>query len=141
MGDEKQLKTQRIGVSLESDLLEDFDSFISEQGYTNRSEAIRDLIREKLTAEKLTEPDTTAVAAIFVVYDHHQSNLAQKLTSLQHSHLLKTISSIHIHITHHNCLEVILLRGKVSEITKLGDNIVSLKGVKLGKVNLIAVDE
>ena len=141
MSDKNQAKTQRIGVSLENDLLCEFDTFINEQGYTNRSEAIRDLIREKLTSEKLTSPQTTAVAAIFVVYDHHQSKLAQKLTHLQHSHLLQTISSIHIHITHHDCLEVILLRGKVSEITKLGDNIVSLKGVKLGKVNLIAVDE
>lgn len=141
MTDNSHGKIQRIGVSLESDLLCEFDTFITKQGYTNRSEAIRDLIREKLISEKLASPQTTAIAAIFVVYDHHQSKLAQKLTHLQHSHLLKTISSIHIHITHHNCLEVILLRGKVSDITKLGDNIVSLKGVKLGKVNLIAVDE
>ena len=132
---------QRIGISLESDLLEQFDLFIKNQGYSNRSEAIRDLIREKLTQEKLGEPETEAVAAVFVVYDHHQAQLAQKLIKLQHSHLLKTISSMHIHIGHHDCLEVILLRGKVREITKLGDSIVSLKGVKLGKVNLISVAE
>lgn len=141
MTDNTEQKTQRIGISLEDDLLSQFDNLISKGGYTNRSEAIRDLIREKLTAEKLKAPNTTAIAAIFVVYDHHQAKLAQKLIKLQHSHLLHAISSIHIHITHHNCLEVILLKGKVKEIQKLGDKIVSLKGVRLGKVNLIAADE
>lgn len=141
MADTPAQKTQRIGISLEDDLLSQFDDLISKGGYTNRSEAIRDLIREKLTAERLADPETTAIAAIFVVYDHHQAKLAQKLIQLQHSHLLQAISSIHIHITHHNCLEVILLRGKIKDIQKLGDNIVSLKGVKLGKVNLIAADE
>jgi len=141
MADNPAQKTQRIGISLEDDLLTQFDDLIARGGYTNRSEAIRDLIREKLTAEKLADPETTAIAAIFVVYDHHQAKLAQKLIQLQHSHLLHAISSIHIHITRHNCLEVILLRGKINEIQKLGDNIISLKGVKLGKVNLIAADE
>jgi CopG family nickel-responsive transcriptional regulator len=134
-------RVQRVGISLESGLLEEFDEFISKQGYSNRSEAVRDLIRDRLTQEQLGDPGTEAVAAVFVVYDHHQAQLAQKLIKLQHSHLLKTISSMHIHIGHHDCLEVILLRGKVSEITKLGDHIVSLKGVKLGKVNLISVAE
>ncbi|MBW8014846.1 MAG: nickel-responsive transcriptional regulator NikR [Planctomycetes bacterium] len=134
-------KTQRIGISLEDDLLSQFDDLITKGGYTNRSEAIRDLIREKLTAQKLKAPETTAIAAIFVVYDHHQAKLAQKLIQLQHSHIIHAISSIHIHITHHNCLEVILLKGKVKEIQKLADSILSLKGVKLGKVNLIAAED
>ncbi|MHC5060632.1 MAG: nickel-responsive transcriptional regulator NikR [Planctomycetota bacterium] len=131
---------QRIGVSLETELLTQFDELIAEQGYHNRSEAIRDLIRSTLTTEKLAKPETQAVAAVFVVYDHHQPHLTQKLAHLQHNELLKTISSIHVHLDHHNCL-VILLRGKVADITKLGDNIVSLKGVKLGRVNLITVSE
>lgn len=134
-------QVQRVGISLESELLGQFDAFITRQGYTSRSEAVRDLIRDRLTQAQLGEPQTEAIAAVFVVYDHHQAQLAQKLIKLQHSHLLKTISSMHVHIGHHDCLEVILLRGKVSEITKLGDHIVSLKGVKLGKVNLIAVTE
>ena len=132
---------QRVGISVEEGLLGRFDKLIARAGYANRSEAIRDLIREKLTAEQLADPKTKAVAAVFVVYDHHQRGLAQKLTGLQHSHLLKTISSMHVHIGHHDCLEVILLRGKVREITRLADNIVSLRGVKSGAVNLIAVDE
>lgn len=132
---------QRIGVSLETELLSEFDELIAEQGYHSRSEAIRDLIRNTLTTEQLAHPDTCAVAAVFVVYDHHRPQLAQKLIRLQHSHLLKTISSMHLHLDHHDCLEVILLRGKVGDITKLGDNIVSLKGVKLGRVNLITATE
>ena len=128
---------QRIGVSLEDALLAQFDRLIRRQGYTNRSEAIRDLIREKLTDERLADPKANAVAAVLMVYDHHQSRLAQKLIELQHDHHLQTISSMHVHIDHHNCLEVVLLRGRVGEITRLGDRIVSLKGVKLGKVNLV----
>jgi CopG family nickel-responsive transcriptional regulator len=134
-------RLQRIGVSLETELLSQFDGLIAGQGYHNRSEAIRDLIRNTLTTEQLARPDTQAVAAVFVVYDHHQPHLAQKLIQLQHSQLLKAISSMHFHLDHHNCLEVILLRGKVGDITKLGDNIVSLKGVKLGRVNLITATE
>ncbi len=134
-------QVQRVGISLESELLGQFDAFITRQGYTSRSEAVRDLIRDRLTEAQLGEPETEAIAAVFVVYDHHQAQLAQKLIKLQHSHLLKTISSMHVHIGHHECLEVILLRGKVSEITRLGDHIVSLKGVKLGKVNLIGATE
>ena len=131
-------QAQRIGVSLEEDLLKQFDKLIARQGYSNRSEAIRDLIRDKLSEAHLAEPDAEAVAAVFVVYDHHQARVSQKLMQLQHSELLKTISSMHVHLGHHDCLEVILLRGSVAEIARLGDSIVSLKGVKLGRVNLIA---
>ncbi len=131
----------RIGVSLENKLLSQFDKLIADQGYTNRSEAIRDLLRQRLTRERLANPKTKVVAAVFVVYDHHQGRLWQKLMELQHSHLLKTISSMHIHLDSHNCLEVILLRGKVGEITKLGNHLVSLKGVKSGRIHLIKTDE
>ena len=128
---------QRVGISLEKELLDGFDKLIESQGYLNRSEAIRDLIRDRLAKKRLADPAAEAVAAVFVVYDHHLTQIAQKLNQLQHSQLLKTISSMHVHLGRCDCLEVILLRGKVSEITKLGDNIVSLKGVKLGRVNLI----
>jgi len=138
MRSERMGNVQRVGISLESDLLERFDALISGQGYSSRSEAVRDLIRDRLAQSQLAQPQTEAIAAVFVVYAHHQAQLAQKLIELQHSHLLKTISSLHVHIAHDDCLEVILLRGSVSEIKKLGDHIVSLKGVKLGKVNLIA---
>jgi len=131
-------KMQRVGISLEAGLLEEFDNLIESQGYGNRSEAVRDLIRQRITEKQLSDPRTDAVAAVFVVYDHHQQSVSQKLTRLQHNELLKTVSSMHVHLGHHDCLEVILLKGKVKEIKKLADNIVSLKGVKLGKVNFVA---
>ena len=134
-------KVQRIGISIEDRLLARFDKMITRHGYQNRSEAVRDLIREKLTEKMLADPRTTAIAAVFVVYDHHQANLAQKLIELQHNRLLHTISSMHIHLDHHNCLEVILLRGKVSRIKKLADSFLALKGVKLGRVNLVSAEE
>ena len=117
-----------------------FDEMIACEGYANRSEAVRDMIRQKLTAKELANPDTEAVAAVMMVYDHHQAKLAQKLMELQHSQHLRTISSMHVHIDHHNCLEVVLLRGKVAQISALGEQIVSMKGVKLGKINLVATD-
>ncbi len=130
-------RVERIGVSLDSELLSMFDKLITKQGYQNRSEAIRDLIRQQLSAERLSHPKTKAIAAVFLAYDHHLTRLMQKLTDLQHSHLLQTISSMHIHLDEHNCLEVIVLRGRVNEINKMAENILSLKGVKLGRVNLI----
>ena len=133
------MDVQRIGISLESDLLEQFDHLIKEKGYSNRSEAVRDLIRDKLAEDKLSDPDAEAAAAVMMVYDHHQADLAQRLITLQHDAHVMTISSMHVHIDHHNCLEVVLLRGKVSQITRLGEQIVSLKGVKLGRVNLISM--
>ncbi len=133
-------KVQRIGISLESDLLEKFDELIDNQGYQNRSEAVRDLIRGRLTEQQLSDPKTEAVAGVFVVYDHHHPQVSQKLTKLQHSQLLKTISSMHVHLGHHDCLEVILLKGNVKDIRELAESIVSLKGVKLGKVNFVATD-
>ena len=129
---------ERVGISVASSLLKQFDKMISGQGYQNRSEAIRDLIRTSLSKEQLENPDNKAVAAVCVVYNHHSSQLMQKLTHLQHNHLLETVCSVHIHLDADDCMEVIILRGKVSDIMKVGENMTSQKGVKLGKVNLIA---
>ena len=131
-------KIERIGVSLEKKLLADFDKIISGQGYKNRSEAIRDLIREKISKKQLADPNTLAVAGVFLIYDHHKTKLTQKLIELQHNHLLEVAASTHVHLDHHNCLEVIILKGKVKEIENLGNKISSLKGVKLSRVNLMA---
>ncbi|MBA7484809.1 putative nickel-responsive regulator [subsurface metagenome] len=133
-------RIERIGVSLEEELLSRFDKLIAKKGYQSRSEAIRDLVRRQLSGEHLADPKAKAVAAVFVVYDHHSTKLMEKLTSLQHSHLLQTISSMHIHLDEHDCLEVIVLRGKVAEINKMAENMLSQKGVKLGKINLVAAD-
>ena len=128
---------ERVGVSLDKELLSMFDELIGTQGYSNRSEAIRDLIRERLSQEQLAKPMAKAVAGIFLVYDHHSTTLSNKLIKLQHNHLLHVIASTHIHLDHHNCLEIIILKGKVKEIKELADQMAALKGVKLSHVNLM----
>jgi CopG family transcriptional regulator, nickel-responsive regulator len=129
---------ERVGVSLEKGLLSAFDKLISAQGYESRSEAIRDLIRQQLSSDRLRDDKAEAVAAVVLVYNHHATAIMERLTDLQHSHVLKTISSLHVHLDHHDCLEVIVLRGKVGEINRMGEKLVSIKGVKLGRVNLLA---
>ena len=127
-------KIERIGVSLEKNLLTDFDKLIANKGYQSRSEAIRDLIREQLSIDKASDPKTTAIAVVCLVYDHHATKLMQKLTHLQHSHLLQTISSLHIHLDEHNCLEVAVIRGNGSKVKEIADRLISTKGVKHGKL-------
>ena len=136
------VQLERIGVSLEKELLSTFDKLIFEQGYQSRSEAIRDLIRQQLSEARLEDPQAKAVAAVFLVYDHHSTKLTKSLIDLQHTHTtggtLQVISSLHIHLDEHDCLEVIVLRGRVSEIHQVADRILSMKGVKLGRVNVVA---
>ena len=129
---------ERVGISLDKELLSQFDELIKKQGYQSRSEAIRDLVRQRLSAEELSDPNAEAVAAVFLVYDHHATSVPQKLIEIQHSHILHAISSLHVHLSEHDCLEIIVLRGRVGEINRVGDNIISTKGVKLGKVNVVA---
>jgi CopG family nickel-responsive transcriptional regulator len=131
---------ERIGVSLDKKLLSMFDKLIAKQGYQNRSEAIRDLIRRQLSGDQLQDPKAEAVGAVFLVYNHNSTKLMQKLTELQHSHLLHAISSLHVHLDEHDCLEVIVLRGQVGEINKMADTLLSMKGVKLGRTNLLATE-
>jgi CopG family nickel-responsive transcriptional regulator len=127
-------------VSLEKELLGAFDVLIGKRGYPSRSEALRDLIRQQISDERLSDPKATAVAAVFLVYNHHSTKLMGMLADLQHSHLLQTISSMHIHLDEHDCLEVIVLRGPAGEINKTAENLTSLKGVKLGRISLLATE-
>jgi len=137
---------ERIGVSLDKELLLTFDKLIAKQGYQSRSEAIRDLIRQQLSQACLKDPKAKAVAAVFMVYDHHATKLSDKLIDLQHyvtakrgpSHTLQVISSLHVHLDEHDCLEVVVLRGQVRAINRMAENILSLKGVKLGRINLLS---
>jgi CopG family nickel-responsive transcriptional regulator len=131
---------ERIGVSLEKGLLAGFDGLIERKGYQNRSEAIRDLIRQKLSAEKLENPKTNAVATVCLVYDHHSTKLMEKLTHLQHSHLLQTICTMHVHLGKHDCMEVIVLKGQVGQIKRTAEKIISQKGVKLGQINFVPAE-
>ena len=123
---------KRFGVSLEDDLLEQFDGLCEKQGYTNRSEAIRDLIRNALIKKEWLEGNLETTGVVIIVYDHHQYHMAQKITDLQHDHYASIIASLHSHLDHHNCVEIILLKGKAKEIQTIADNIISTKGVKYG---------
>lgn len=131
---------ERIGVSLEKNLLADFDKLITQKGYQNRSEAIRDLIHQQLNDIRLSNPKALAIASVCIVYNHHLTKLMEKLTGLQHSHLLQAICSMHVHISQEDCMEIIVLRGPVGEINKVAENILSQKGVRLGKINFITAD-
>jgi CopG family nickel-responsive transcriptional regulator len=133
-------QVERVGVSLEKELLTAFDELISEQGYQSRSEALRDLIRQQLSSRRLQNEKAQAIAAVVLVYDHHSTALMERLTDLQHSHLLQTISSLHVHLGHHDCLEVVVLKGKVGQINRMGEKLISIKGVKLGKINLLSTE-
>ena len=119
----KMSDIERIGVSLEKDLLAAFDKFISGKSYKNRSEAIRDLIREHLSKEKLEHKKTPAIGAIFLVYDHHTAHISTVFKKLRHNRPIKTISSIHVYIDSNNCLEVLLVRGVACDINAEGRSI------------------
>jgi CopG family transcriptional regulator, nickel-responsive regulator len=126
---------QRIGISLEGNLLERFDELIAEKGYVNRSEAVRDLIRGELVQrEWSSRSGEERVVVVTLVYDHDSSSLAQKLTHIQHENHLAVVSSLHVHMDQHNCLEVLVLRGRADAIVKMGESLVSTRGVKFGKI-------
>jgi CopG family nickel-responsive transcriptional regulator len=124
----------RFGVSIEPDLLEKFDKLIRKEGYANRSEAIRDLIRKNLIIEKHKNPNENAIGTLTMVYDHHTGSLTNKLLHLQHNHHNEILTTSHIHIDHHNCLEILVLKGKLKNIHTLADSIKSLKGIKHGEL-------
>jgi CopG family nickel-responsive transcriptional regulator len=125
----------RTGVSLEQDLLQEFDRLIAKRGYENRSEAIRDLIREALLAE-IVDSNKPVVGTLTLVYDHHVPNLSEKLTESQHAAGAMVLAATHVHLDHHNCLEVIIMKGRSKDIQTMADRIRALKGVELGKLVL-----
>jgi CopG family transcriptional regulator, nickel-responsive regulator len=124
----------RFGVSMDSLLLERFDKHIQERGYGNRSEAIRDLVRETLVREEWEGGDEV-VGTITLVYDHHVRELSDKLTDIQHDHFNSVLSSLHIHLDHHNCLEVIVVRDAAAKVQKFADRLIGTRGVKHGKLS------
>jgi len=124
----------RFGISITEDLLLLFDDLIAEKGYVNRSEAIRDLIRNSLVENDLNHGTEEAIGTISMVYDHHTRDLADKLTDHQHSHHKEIISALHVHLDHHHCLEVVVAKGSAKEIKRLADELIGTKGVKHGKL-------
>ncbi len=125
----------RFGVSLEKELLGKFDRLIKEKKYPNRSEAIRDLIREDLVKREWIEGKEVA-GAITLVFDHHKRELVNILTDVQHDFHTLIISSQHIHLDHNNCLEIIVVRGKPKEVRELADKLRATKGVKYGALSI-----
>ncbi len=125
----------RFGVSLEKELLDKFDRHIKEKGYTNRSEAFRDLIRQELIKKQWQEGKEIAGAITFI-YDHHKRELLNKLTDIQHDFQKIIISSQHIHLDHNNCLEIVAVRGTPKEAQRLADTLRSVKGVKHGTLSM-----
>lgn len=123
----------RFGVSADGRLLERFDELLVRKGYVNRSEAVRDLIRSALVEDEWSQEGAIAVGTVTLVYDHHASDLTERLTEHQHAHHETVLSTLHIHLDHHNCLEVIVLKGQASEIKQLADALIGTKGVKHGK--------
>lgn len=124
---------ERIGVSLDKALLEQFDRLIASKGYSNRSEAVRDLIREKLVEQEWAAPKGEAVATVLLVYEHETMDLSQRLTELEHDQFHAVVASLHVHMDEHNCLEILVLRGPGREIQKLGERLISLRGIKHGR--------
>jgi CopG family nickel-responsive transcriptional regulator len=126
---------KRFSVSLEEDLLAKFDAYIQQYQYSNRSEAVRDLIRKSLIREEW-ESNSQVVGVITLVYDHHRPQLQERITELQHRFYHIITSSTHVHMDHDNCLEVTIAKGKASQVQELAQGLIALKGVKDGNLTM-----
>jgi CopG family nickel-responsive transcriptional regulator len=131
----------RIGVAIDSDLLARFDHLIAARSYQNRSEAIRDLMREELVKKAWASPDSEVTGTVTMVYDHHVRLLSDKLIEMQHERHELVLSSMHVHLDHHNCLEVLVVRGKAEEVRRLADALISTKGVRHGQLAITSGQE
>ena len=126
----------RVGVAIDADLLEKFDELIEQRGYSNRSEAFRDLIRNELVEESWQSPESEVVGSVTLVYNHHVRQLNDKLLDLQHDHHDSILSTLHVHLDHENCLEVLLIKGKAAAVNQIANALISTKGVKHGRLTL-----
>lgn len=124
----------RFGISIDSRLLKLFDDLISEKGYVNRSEAIRDLIRKALVDEQADKEEEEIIGTITLVYNHHTRELSENLTDRQHSHHELVLSALHVHLDAENCLEVIVVKGRAKTVRHLADSLIGTRGVKHGKL-------
>jgi CopG family transcriptional regulator, nickel-responsive regulator len=125
----------RFGVSIEDDLLENFDALSNDRGYANRSEALRDLIRKSLIKNKITfDADTQVLGSLTLVYDHHSTSVLQDMAEIQHHQHNLILSVMHLHVNHADCLEILALSGNTQQINSLADELISLKGVKHGEL-------
>jgi CopG family nickel-responsive transcriptional regulator len=136
LGRWKMSGVARFGVSIDSKLIKKFDALIERKGYRARSEALRDLIRERLVEEEWESGDQDTIGTVTIVYNHHTRELDHALTDLQHRSFHQIISALHIHLDAHNCLEVLVVRGKSKDIRKIADSLIGTKGVKHGKLTM-----
>jgi len=127
-------RISRFGVSLEEDLLRSFDRSIAELGYANRSEAIRDLIRDHLIQKKVSKANEEIIGIVSLVYDHRTHRLGDLLADMQHKAKVVINASLHIHLDEHNCLEVIVIRGIVEKVHEVAGKLIATKGVQNGKL-------
>ena len=134
-------ETVRFGVSIDEDLLTAFDRLIEAQGYENRSEALRDLIRERLIQHEWSREDARAVGVLCFVYDHDAHDLAHRVMHLQHDYCDDIISTLHVHLDAHNCLEAVVLRGRADDLQKLASKITSTRGIKHGQLVMTTTGE
>jgi CopG family nickel-responsive transcriptional regulator len=128
------MKITRFGVSVPDELLERFDRIIEEKGYVNRSEAIRDMMRDFIVRHEWEQGEGEVAGTITMLYNHDEAEVVKELLDLQHDYLSEIVSSIHVHMDEHNCLEVIIVKGRANRIKEIADRLLSLKGVKHGKL-------
>lgn len=132
---------ERITISLDEALAREFDALIERRGYQNRSEAVRDLLREHLEAARQMESSSEhCVANLSYVYDHHARDLAERLTALQHAHHDLTVATMHVHLDHDNCLESVILKGSNGAVRAFADAMTAERGVRHGQLNVVTVD-
>lgn len=129
-------KINRFGISMEDSLLRRFDKLISQKGYTNRSEAVRDLVREKIIEENIEATSEEVYGALVFIYDHHKRELEKSLSNLQHDYFKNIVSTTHVHIDHDTCLEMIIVRGQAKLLKQIAEKLLSFKGVLNGKLTL-----
>ncbi|MEK5441190.1 nickel-responsive transcriptional regulator NikR [Fredinandcohnia sp. FSL W7-1320] len=131
---------KRFGISMEGHLLRKFDSLVQQKGYENRSEAIRDLVRDALIQHSWEKDDQIVAGSILLFYDHHKRNLLEELTKTQHDMHDLIMSTTHFHLDHNNCLELIIVKGKAKEVQQLSNKLTSLKGVQYGKFTVAPIE-
>ena len=132
---------ERITISIDTDLALEFDQLIAARGYKNRSEAVRDLVRSHLEAARTAQnPGGHCVANLSYVYNHHERDLAERLTALQHDQHDLTVATLHAHLDHDNCMESVILRGSAAAVRGFSDALMAERGVRHGQLNVVAVE-
>ena len=130
---------QRVTITIDDDLLEAVDRLVERRGYTNRSEAFRDMLRGAIDRQQVADPAASCVATLSYVFDHATRSLASRLTHTQHQHHDLTVASMHVHLDHEACLEVSVLRGASAAVTELGNALVNQRGVRHASMHLVPV--